>query len=85
MQKTKEIEAIAGIGFFNFRIVCFFFDLPRNSKTRTFVFAADDRRTIKTRGDTAPNVGLIDILFEKLITFIKGIHYKVRIILFLTM
>ena len=71
MQKTKEIEAIAGIGssppydFFNFRIACFFFDLYRKSKTRTFIFAADYRRTIKTREDTAPNVALIDILFEK--------------------
>ena len=71
MQKTKEIEAIAGIGssppydFFHLRIVCFFFDLYRKSKTRTFIFAADYRRTIKTREDTAPNVGLIDILFEK--------------------
>ena len=71
MQKTKEIEAIAGIGssppydFFHFRIVCFFFDLYRKSKTRTSIFAADYRRTIKTREDTAPNVDLIDILFEK--------------------
>ena len=77
MQKTKELEAIASIGssppydFSYFRIVCFFFDVYRKSKTRTFIFAANHRRTIKTRGDTAPNVGLIDILFEKLITFIK--------------
>ena len=71
MQKTKEIEAIAGIGsyppydFLYFRVLCFFVELHRKSKTRTFIFAANHRRTIKTRGDTAPNVGLIDILFEK--------------------
>ena len=71
MQKTKELEAIAGVGssppydFSYFRIVCFFVELHRKSKTRTFIFAANHRRTIKTRGDTAPNVGLIDILFEK--------------------
>ena len=71
MQKTKELEAIAGVGssppydFSYFRIVCFFVELHRKSKTRTFIFAANHRRTIKTREDTAPNVGLIDILFEK--------------------
>ena len=71
MQKTKEIEAIAGVGsyppydFFNFRVSCFFFELPRKSKIRTFVFATDDRRTIKTSGDTVPNVGPMNIFFEK--------------------
>ena len=71
MQKTWEKVPIAGVGsyppydFLYFRVSCFFFELPRKSKTRTFIFAADHRRTIKTRGDTAPNVGLIDILFEK--------------------
>ena len=71
MQKTKEIEAIAGVGsyppydFLYFRVSCFFFELARKSKTRTFIFDADDRRTIKTSGDTVPNVEPMDIFFEK--------------------
>ena len=87
MQKTKELEAIAGIGssppydFSYFRIVCFFFDVYPKSKTRTFIFAADYRRTIKTREDTAPNVGLIN----EINYFYKGILYKVGVSLILTM
>ena len=71
MQKTKEIEAIAGIGsyppydFLYFRVLCFFVELPRKNKTRTFIFAANHRRAIKTLVDTAPNVALMAIFWEK--------------------
>ena len=71
MQKTKELEAIAGIGsyppydFLYFLLLCFFVELPRKNKTRTFIFAADHPPVTKTRGDRAPNVVPMEIFSGK--------------------